>query len=49
MNHNVKKFILTEEGLDQLKAECEELIKSKRPQIVRRIKRAREFGDLSEN
>ncbi len=49
MQHTQKKFILTEEGLSQLKTEYEELIKVKRPQITSRIQRAREFGDLSEN
>ena len=49
MQHTQKKFILTEEGLSQLKTEYEELIKVKRPQITSRIQRAREFGDLAEN
>ena len=44
-----KKFILTEEGLSQLKAEYEELTKVKRPLVTSRIQRAREFGDLAEN
>ena len=44
-----KKFILTREGLVQLKSEHEELVKIKRPAITARIQRAREFGDLSEN
>jgi len=44
-----KKFILTEQGLSQLKTEYEELTKVKRPQVTSRIQRAREFGDLSEN
>lgn len=49
MNHTAKKFILTQEGLDQIRDEYEELIRVKRPQITRRIQIAREFGDLSEN
>ncbi len=49
MRHLVKKIILTQKGLDQIKAEYDELISVKRPQITRRIQRAREFGDLSEN
>ena len=44
-----KKFILTREGLTLLKSEYEDLIKVRRPAIVARIQRAREFGDLSEN
>ena len=49
MSTITKKFILTREGLSQLKNEYEELVKTKRPQIAQRIQRAREFGDLSEN
>ena len=49
MRHLVKKIILTQKGLDQIKAEYDELFSVKRPQITRRIQRAREFGDLSEN
>ena len=49
MRHLTKKIVLTEKGLDHLKAEYDALISVKRPQIVQRIQRAREFGDLSEN
>lgn len=49
MQHISKKFILTREGLANLKSEYDELVKSKRPLIAQRIQRAREFGDLSEN
>lgn len=49
MHHLDRKFILTQEGLDQLKSEYEDLISVKRPKITLRIKRAREFGDLAEN
>lgn len=44
-----KKFILTQEGLSNLKQEYEELVYQKRPAITQRIRNAREFGDLSEN
>lgn len=44
-----KKFILTKEGLSEIKQEYDELVSVKRPQIVSRIQRAREFGDLAEN
>ncbi len=44
-----KKFILTEEGLSNLKQEYDKLISVRRPEIAKRIQRAREFGDLSEN
>ncbi len=49
MQHLNKKFILTQQGLDQLKSEYNDLIFTKRPQITQRIQRAREFGDLAEN
>jgi len=44
-----KKITLTKDGKQNLQAELEELKKEKRPAIVERIKRAKEFGDLSEN
>lgn len=44
-----KKFILTKEGLENLKAEYEKLTKVVRPKIAQRIQDAREFGDLAEN
>jgi len=49
MRHLIKKIVLTQKGLDQINAEYDALISVKRPQITRRIQRAREFGDLSEN
>lgn len=44
-----KKFVLTKEGLENLKREYEKLVEIQRPAVVQRIKRAREFGDLAEN
>lgn len=44
-----KKFILTQEGLNNLRQEYNELISILRPAITRRIQNAREFGDLAEN
>ncbi len=44
-----KKFILTPEGLDEIKREYDELVKERRPEVVARIERARDFGDLAEN
>lgn len=41
--------MLTEEGLQDLRQECEELVTKQRPEVVERIQRAREFGDLAEN
>lgn len=49
MQFMTKKFILTQEGLTDLKHEYQELIRVKRPHVTQRIQRAREFGDLSEN
>jgi transcription elongation factor GreA len=44
-----KGLYLTAEGLEKLKAELDDLINHKRPEVVEQIKRARELGDLSEN
>lgn len=41
--------ILTAAGLNKLKAELEELKKSRRPAVLERIKEAVSHGDLSEN
>jgi transcription elongation factor GreA len=49
MPQSAKKFILTREGLFHLREEYEDLVKIKKPQVTKRIQRAREFGDLSEN
>src|SRR3990167_10954347 len=49
MAQSSKKFILTPEGLTKLKGEYDQLVNVKRSQIIKRIQRAREFGDLSEN
>lgn len=43
-----KQFHLTKQGVDELKAELEELL-AQRGEIAERIKTAREFGDLGEN
>ncbi|HEY5667533.1 MAG TPA: transcription elongation factor GreA [Candidatus Saccharimonadales bacterium] len=43
-----KQFHLTQQGVDELKKELDELI-ALRSEIANRIKTAREFGDLSEN
>src|SRR6478609_4714672 len=44
-----KKIYLTQEGLDALKKEYEELTKVRRPEVVDRVTQARNMGDLSEN
>ena len=41
--------MLTKEGLNELKAEHEELVNTKRPVAVTRLSDARSLGDLSEN
>lgn len=43
-----KQFHLTQQGVNELKKELEELL-GMRSEIASRIKTAREFGDLSEN
>lgn len=40
---------LTQKGLDELKAELDDLINVKRPANIQSIKEARALGDLSEN
>ncbi len=40
---------LTQEGIEKIKVELEELIKVKRPEIANRLHAAIEMGDLSEN
>jgi transcription elongation factor GreA len=42
-------IILTKKGYDDMARELEEIISTKRPQIVDRIREARQLGDLSEN
>ncbi|HNZ86389.1 MAG TPA: transcription elongation factor GreA [bacterium] len=45
----VNKSFLTEDGYKKLKEELEYLKKTKRLEVAKRIDKAREFGDLSEN
>ncbi len=40
---------LTEDGLNKLKEELDLLKNTKRPDVIKRIEIAREYGDLSEN
>lgn len=44
-----KELFLTQEGLDELKKELDELIQVRRPEIINALKEARAQGDLSEN
>lgn len=46
---NEKEFVLTQQGLDELKAELEQLKTVTRKEVSEKIKQARSFGDLSEN
>ena len=46
---NKEVVYLTQEGLDELKNELEDLINVKRPENIQAIKEARALGDLSEN
>lgn len=41
--------ILTRDGMAAIKVEYEELVKLKRPEVVKRLSDARDLGDLSEN
>ncbi len=41
--------LLTKEGLEELRLEHEDLLKTKRPAAVQRLSDARDNGDLSEN
>jgi len=46
---NRNTVYLTQEGLDNLKNELDDLINVKRPDNIQAIKEARSLGDLSEN
>lgn len=44
-----REILITQEGLDRLNTELKELKDVRRPEIINRIKLAKELGDLSEN
>lgn len=44
-----EKIYLSQEGKQKLEEKLHYLIETERPQVVERLKIAREFGDLSEN
>ena len=46
---NKNTVYLTEEGLNELKKELDDLINVQRPENIQAIKEARSLGDLSEN
>jgi transcription elongation factor GreA len=45
----MSKQYLTQERLDELKTELDELKNKKRQEVAQRLKTAKEYGDLSEN
>ncbi len=49
MSINNKKIYLTQKGLDDHKKEYDDLVKTRRAEVVERLSLAREMGDLSEN
>ncbi len=44
-----EKILLTEEGLEKIKAEYDELVGVRRAEVAEKLKEARSYGDLSEN
>jgi transcription elongation factor GreA len=44
-----REVVLTQSGLDELKAKIEYLSTDRRREVAERIKEAREFGDITEN
>ena len=44
-----KELYLTQEGMDELRRELDDLILVKRPEVINALKDARAQGDLSEN
>lgn len=45
----LRQINITKDGLEKIQAELRDLEDNRRPIVVERIKRARDFGDLSEN
>lgn len=48
-NNDTNQIELTKEGLDELQAELAELKEQKLVAVIKRVAKAREYGDLSEN
>jgi transcription elongation factor GreA len=46
---NTKTTYISKDGLDKLRAELDEMLAVRRPEIAQRIHDAKEHGDLSEN
>lgn len=49
INTTKQEFYLTQEGIEKLKAELDDLTKKQRIQVAQELKEAKELGDLSEN
>ena len=49
MTTNNDQVFLTKKGLEDLKKELKELAETRKPELIKRVARARDFGDLSEN
>lgn len=49
MTPNNEDVFLTKEGLEELKKELKELTEKRKPDLIKRVARARDFGDLTEN
>jgi transcription elongation factor GreA len=49
MTDKDNRVFLTKEGLEELKQELTELTEKKRPSLIKRVAKARDYGDLSEN
>jgi len=47
--NDTKKMQLTQQGVDELKAELQELQEEKLPKVIKRVAEARSHGDLKEN
>ena len=45
----VQEYIVTTEGLEKIKKELSFLKEHKRKEVIERIQKSREFGDISEN
>lgn len=43
------RIVLTREGFDEIQRELNDILTVKRPQVIDRIREARQLGDLSEN
>lgn len=49
MTNNENRIFVTPEGLKKLQEEYKELTEERRAEVVQRIQKARELGDLTEN